>query len=415
MVDLYFIAIKRILSDKFTRMILFGIFLLCVFVTFVIADNAESKSSIPIGVINLDQSSKGEELIQRIKAVPAFFVYEGSQEDLDKLLKEELVQAVFIINKGYEADIKAGRTNDIITLLYHENNSAVKILSDIFAGEMLKDICLYKGYLSYEDAYYNNREQIVVSGSTDTRDQYAAYVDELGQKSDSFTFDIKREDINTKRDMMGRLDNSLLYLQILSGILAILLSIFGFYVALPMVMDIETGIRNRIKIGGTKRRTLFALDMCSVVAGVSLLICFNLIISICFYIALPDLTVMNIVRLYILFMFYSIMVIIGYMIIGNLAGSVRKYERLGITVTLVIGMLGIGSTFAGFMKGELLNISKLTPNSWFIRRFIDIILSTGLQDTQYMRFLSLGITGFSFLSILWLVDKLSLNNWRNIT
>lgn len=415
MVDLYFIALKRMLSDKVTRGILLGIFLLSIFLTFIIADNAGTKSSIPIGVINLDTGSKGEELVERIKAVPAFYVYEGTMYSLDKLLKEDLVQAVFIINKGYETDIKSGRTNDIVTLLYKENNRAVKVLSDIFAGEMLKDICLYKGFLSYEDAFLKNGELLIESGRADTIVQYEEYTEELGQNGDSFSFDIKVKDIETQRDIMGGLDNSLLYLQILSGILAMLLSLFGFYAALPLVMDLEVGIRNRMKIGGAKSRNLFVLDMCAVGAGSSLLLCFNLVICVCFYIFVPGLTIINIARLFILLLFYSIMAIIGCMIIGNLTGRVRRYESLGVAITLIFGLLGIGSTLSGIMNGDLLNISKLTPNSWFINRFIDIILNTGLQGTQYTRFINMGITGFSFLGILWLVDKSSLYNWRNIT
>jgi hypothetical protein len=381
------------------------------------AENAQTKSSIPIGVLNMDEGKEGEELFNRIKQIPTFYVYEGTQKSLDRLLKEDLVQAVFIIKKGYEANIKSGKTNNLVTLQYKENNSAVKILSDIFAGEMLKNICLYKGYLSYENAFLKNGQQIIegTASSPDTLDQYIKYIEDLEHKSDTFTFDIKVIDMDTKIDISGRLDNSLLYLQILSGILTMFISLFGLYVSLPLVMDMEVGIRKRIEIGGVNSRNLFTLDLCFAGVGSGLLLCFDLFICVCFYFTVPGLTVISLVEFFILFMLYSVTAVLGFIILGNLAGKVRRYERLGITIALIFGILGIGSTFSGIMNGDLLNLSKLIPNSWFIREFIDIILNTGLQDTQYMQFLSLGITGFSLLGILWLMDKFSLNNWRNVT
>jgi hypothetical protein len=180
-------------------------------------------------------------------------------------------------------------------------------------------------------------------------------------------------------------------------------------------MDMEVGIRKRIEIGGVNSRNLFTLDLCFAGVGSGLLLCFDLFICVCFYFTVPGLTVISLVELFILFMLYSVTAVLGFIILGNLAGKVRRYERLGITIALIFGILGIGSTFSGIMNGDLLNLSKLIPNSWFIREFIDIILNTGLQDTQYMQFLSLGITGFSLLGILWLMDKFSLNNWRNVT
>lgn len=404
MFDLYKLSLKRLLLNKLTIVILLSIFLTGIFLTFVMAENAQTKSSIPIGVMDLDKSTESEALLERIKEIPAFYVYEGTQEKLHQLLKEDLVQAVFIIKDGYENVIKSGKVKNLITLQYKDNNSAVKILSDIFAGEMLKNICLYKGYLLYEKVTADNREQIIgTNPSFDTLEQYTNYVEELEVKSDSFTFDMRVVDNGLRRDISGRLDNSLIYIQILSGILTICLSLFGLYGALPLAADKEEGIRKRLKIG-VVRRSIFGLDLCTGGAVLSLLLLFNLIICVCFFFTLPGLTALNAVLLFMLLLLYSVIVVFGYLILGNLTGRVRKYEGSGIIFALVFGILGIGSTFSGFIQHDLLNISKLAPNSWFISGFIDIIVNTGLQDIPYMQFFSLGITGFSFFCILWLID-----------
>lgn len=404
MFDLYKLSLKRLLLNKLTIVILLSIFLTGIFLTFVMAENAQTKSSIPIGVMDLDKSTESEALLERIKEIPAFYVYEGTQEKLHQLLKEDLVQAVFIIKDGYENVIKSGKVKNLITLQYKDNNSAVKILSDIFAGEMLKNICLYKGYLLYEKVTADNREQIIgTNPSFDTLEQYTNYVEELEVKSDSFTFDMRVVDNGLRRDISGRLDNSLIYIQILSGILTICLSLFGLYGALPLAADKEEGIRKRLKIG-VVRRSIFGLDLCTGGAVLSLLLLFNLIICVCFFFTLPGLTALNAVLLFMLLLLYSVIIVFGYLILGNLTGRVRKYEGSGIIFALVFGILGIGSTFSGFIQHDLLNISKLAPNSWFISGFIDIIVNTGLQDIPYMQFFSLGITGFSFFCILWLID-----------
>lgn len=410
MIDLYRIWIKRIISNKFTKLILLTIFLISVFLTFVLAENAQTKSSIPIGILNMDDSTGGRELVYRIKQMKAFYVYEGTQESLNTLLKEDRIQAVFIVKEGYEKSIKSGKTNKLVTLRYKENNEAVKILSDIFAGEMLKNICLYKGYLLYESAILNDKEKVRGNNiSYDALEQYAAYVEKLGSDTESFSFDIRILNNGSKSDIVNTLDNALLYIQILSGILTMFLSFFGLYTALPLVMDMEDGIRKRITLSGQKRRSMFSLDLCAAGAGFSLLLCFNLIICLCFFFALPSLTLINTALLFILFLLYSVIVIWGFIIAGILAGKVRTYERVGIVIAFMSGLLGIGSTFAGLFNNDLLNISKFAPNSWFISGFIDIIVNTGLQDIPYMQFFSLGITGFSLFCILWLLDKVKPN------
>lgn len=405
MVDIFVISLKRILFNKTIRIILLCIFLVSMYLTYVMASNAQTKSSIPIGVLNMDDTTEGWELLNQIKQIQVFSVYEESRENLNILLKEDKIQAVFIINKGYEKAIKSGRVNGLVTLLYKENNSGVKILSDIFAGEMLKNICLYKSFLLYDASVLNHKDQIESNNpSYDTLEQYIAYVKDLEEREDSFAFDIKVNKTGG-RSVSSKLDNSLLYIHVLSGILTMLISLLGLYIVLPYVMDKEEGIRKRIRLGTETKHSLFLLDLYTMTSGFSLLLCFNLVLCICFYFSIPQFTLLHGVWLFILFWLYSAIVIPGGMIIGILAGKVRTYEGIGIVVALLFGILGIGSMFTGFIKNDLLNISKLVPNSWFINGFIDIIVNTGLQDIPYMQLFRLGITGCGLICILCLLDK----------
>lgn len=405
MVDIFIIYLKRILFNKTIRIILCCIFIVSMYVTFVMASNAQTKSSIPIGVLNMDESKEGKQLLNRIKQIQAFSVYKESRENLDKLLKEDKILAVFIIKTGYEEAIKSGRVNKLVTLLYKENNSGVKILSDIFAGEMLKSISMYKSFLLYEAAVLNHKDQIKNNNSSyDTIEQYTAYVQDLEEGQDSFVFDVKTD--KTKGSSVStRFDNSLLYIQVLCGILTILISLLGLYIMLPHVMDREEGIRKRIRIGTVKNRGLFQLDLYTIGAGVSFLLCFNLVLCIGLCFSIPQLTLLHGAWLFILFLLYSVIVIPGGMIIGNIARKARTYEGIGIVVALIFGILGIGSMFAGFFNNDLLNISKLIPNSWFIKGFIDIIVNTGLQDIPYMQLFRLGFTGCGLICILCLLNK----------
>lgn len=405
MVRLYQFALKRILQNKITTIILACILAICMYLTFAVMDNAQSKSSVPIGIVNLDDTNDAKELVEKMKNLEAFYVYEGEYDKVIHLLEQDRIQAVFLIKSGYESSIKAGKIKDLITLFYKENNKTVKVLSDIFASEMLQKICLYKGYLVYEEAFHSNADWSNKKSLKITLEEYEKYADKLmTQESYTNVLDIKIVDITSKTDIK-RLDNSILYLQILAGIMAMFISFFAFYTNLPSVVDIEEGIRKRVKIVGRGARGLLSYDISFILAGMTLLSVFHLFVTLCFLDKIEGVRTSHGFILFLLLSLYGLVNVTGFTIIGLALKKVSKYQKYGIILGVCLGIIGLVSTFSGLINYNLLNLSKLTPNSWFISGFIDIILNTGLQDIPYKQIFSLGMTEFILLLILWVVDK----------
>lgn len=409
MIKITLIRMKLIIMNKFNLFVL--LFSLGVFVLLInsLSLGAKERSNIPIGLVNLDYSKTANQLVNNVKAVPALYVYEEREEKLKELLYNEEIQAYFIIKEGYEAAIKEGKLNDIIEMYYLDNNNAVKIISDIFAGEMLYKICSYKGINIYKELSFNWDENFADTNSlnqqNDSLNQYQELIEEeYEQYADSikdspeleFTFDIKLWNLSNNTLQQAEIQNSLLYQQIIVGILGMLIAFIAMFLSSGTVIDKENGIDNRIRISALK---VSELAMSQILLTTIIQGSMSFIFTIILYIRFEFGHYLQFVSLYLLILLFSFLYVLWFMLIGKLINGVGKYQVMGVFSIFIFGIMSFLHLFRGFFHFKILNILKFVPNSWFIDGFTDIILKNNFYGIKFYTLIQLIITAFMLILI----------------
>lgn len=398
---------KAVFSDKLTCIIMISSVLLFLFLINSLSFHADKRSSIPIGLVNLDRSESARELADNIKKVPGLYVYEGQEKELKELLLKEEIRACFLINDGYEKAVRAGKTDGLISMYYLEGDESAKILSDIIAGEMLYKICLYKGFRLYASLPGTASGGRNASGGYEVSDrlseqEYKAYVNSLITGSDfDFAFDIRMVQISDP-DRESTIPNSVLYLEAVWGIGAMLLSFTAMLMNAGGVFEKEFGIRKRLRIALVKP---LELDLSQFAASFAFQSIPALLLCLSLYRQIPDFTAIDALEIFLLSDLFSVVMILWFLVLGKLAGSTGKYQFMGIISILTFGLLGFMPLITGFLDNDILNISKIIPNCWFIKEFTDIILNTNLKDISYNSYLEFMIAACCLLVINILINK----------
>jgi len=401
---------KLIFQDKMTCIVLSLSLLIFLLIINSLSLGAHDRSSVPIGLLVMDHSESAEQLTERIKQVPALYVQQGDEASLHKLLKEEQISAIFVIEEGYEKSIKAGRTKNLITMYYMEGNGATKIISDIFAGEMLYKINLYKGFNLYRSLPEDIGTQITPNLENSqsaihrfSEQEYMKYAQVLTESEDfDFAFDIAMVNVEKNEEIGKILNNSIIYQQIIWGILGMLLSFVAMFIAAGIVLDKEMGLEKRIRIS-LLRTSL--MDYSHLGAILTVLSIFSLLLCILIGGKVQNFTLLKGCALYLLMLLFSLVMGLWFILLGKVIRKVGKYEYIGAFSSLLFGFLGFFYIIEGLMNSKMLKFSKLIPNVWFIKGFTDIILNGSLQDIPFTAHEKLAITAICLFIINRLIGR----------
>jgi ABC-2 type transport system permease protein len=387
---LYLLHVKMIISNRLTLIFLILTTVILLVIVNQLSINSEEKSSIPIGIANEDQSKTADELVLKLKKVPALYIYEGNEKELKNLLGNDKITAYFIIEKGYENSVRKGNTDDIVRMCFLKGNEKYKILSDIIAGEMLYPICLYKGYNMYQILDWEkipNSQDIKDSSSDDiklTRDEYEKYTNSL-TTSEEFDFAFSISFLNTlkKGNQKEELTNAIIYQQITLGIVGMLYAFIAMFVMAAFVAEKENAIHKRVRIS---LLSPIIKDLYQISAALT----FQGLLSVFLLIILGSkISEFNMLRsslLFLLLLLFSLIMLLLFLILSKVITQTGRYQLVGTLIILVFGTVGYLHLISGFIDPKILNISKIIPNNWFIRGFTDIILSKSLQDIPYESF-----------------------------
>ena len=203
-------------------------------------------------------------------------------------------------------------------------------------------------------------------------------------------------------DREAEIPNSILYLEAVWGITAMLLSFLAMVMTSGMVFEKELGIRQRAKITLIKP---YALDLSHFGVAFSILSLLAVLICMSLSRQIPDFIPAQAVRIFLLTELFALVMVLWFGLLGKLAGTTEKYQIIGIVSVLIFGFFGFIPIIAGFLAKDILNISKFIPNCWFITEFTDIILNTNLKNILNNSYLYFMITACGLFVLHGLINK----------
>ena len=331
-----------------------------------LSSEVEERSNIPIGIVDYDNSKLSGKLVNNLKSADFVLVYEGTKEELEKRLEERTISGYFAIKKGYEKKVTKGQTSHLLDMYYKSENGVFSMVSDVIAGEMIDDICAGKTWAYYERL----REQYPELENSELFFQYVENARK--EKGKNLLFDIQLVDVKNSTDVTEQMDNSILYKQIIVGIVSIL---FGF---LTMIMvgtlknADDSAVRKRRKVSGTSE---FAFGGGQVISIFITLMVLGIISSV-FILGLLGKRKYGESFQYLFMVVGAFLKLIGlqtvlFYLVGKVTEDKVTYPLIGTFIVMITGAVGV----IGFFDATLLNISKLMPNYWFIIKITDIMVS----------------------------------------
>lgn len=359
------LRMKLIYKDMITILVLCTSVLLFGLLIRSLTVSAGDLSSLPIGIVDKDESNSSRELIAALSKTKTLRINEDSQNKLEKLLLNEMITSVFIIEKGYEKKLKSGKLKNIITMYYKEDNKSASILADIVAGEIIYPAGLYKCFHYYE--------QLPVENQKRSLEQYKDYMDQLlGSSSDfDFAFQIIYQNPDNTKAPEEPLSNSVLYNQFIFGILGIMMAFIAMFILSQTVHEKNGGVEARFKSSGFHilKRDYGNMSALMVCEGFISVIFTALVIH---QLKATDIKLWS--SAYLLLLLNAAAIAMVMLLVGKLIRRMPVYQVFSSALILLTGGLGFYHLLSGFYQGFIDDMVKFIPNSWFIQGFTDIII-----------------------------------------
>jgi ABC-2 type transport system permease protein len=367
---------------------------------FSLTESAEDQSSLPVGIVDDDQSRSSEELIIKLKELSSLKVMQKSEKELNKLLMDEMILSYFVIGKGYEQKIRSQELEGIISVYYKSSNKAASILSDIIAGEMLYPICYYKALNLYE--------KLPFDGQKHSKDMYEAYMESLLKDSKDFDFAFEMNYLNPQQNSVleGTVPNSILYSQLIFGILGILMAFIAMFVLSGVVGEKEIGVAERIKL---TRFHFLAQDIGNFCALILIEGGISLVFSGLLFASRGGGDDFLWISSFLLLLLNAFVLGGMFLLISKLIKSMIIYQLLCSTIILLSGGIGFYQLLTGFYHSAVDDIRLFIPNNWFIQGFTDIIVygnSGGYLKEGHWALLFMAAAIFAFLILYHLLQWL---------
>jgi ABC-2 type transport system permease protein len=324
-------------------------------------------SSLPVGVVDYDNSNSSKQLVFGLQKVETLRIIEADEVKLQKLLLDEMITSIFVIEEGYEKKIKSGNLMEIITMYYKKDNKSASILSDIIAGEMIYPVCYYKALRYYEQIPFGENKLTVAA--------YESYMDKLvgSSKDFDFAFRLVYEIPGGKAESGQKLSNSVLYNQFIFGILGILIAFIAMFLLSGIVRDKENGVEIRLRIS---RFQLLKRDLGDMLALFVAEGCVAVLFAgiVCYQLQAKDGLLW--ISIYLLLILNAFVIGTVLLLIEKIIKRIHIYQVVSSLLILLSGGLGFYRLLTGFYQSYADNMIKIIPNSWFIQGFTDIIVDS---------------------------------------
>lgn len=374
--------VKYIFTNKLTMLTLVFFMISFIGISTTLNKELAESSSIPVGILDLDQSEMSRETVGQLKEMEGFTIYELPEKDLEKALLEERILAYFVINDKFENSIKANNLKNIVKMYYLKDYNYISVVSDIFSKAIMYNVILYRGNVLYEKI---GKQE----GFLSLRN-YVAYTTRLKEQSKySFTFAFDYYKIgNNSVHSSKETENNLISSQLFIGVL----TIFTSFLVMFLVMCIRKSDAIQIRL-----RTCMVSNFMLEVGNVVTLLLIELVVSIFFTLHLCTMLGVAVAPnfVWILMQQFSVFFVFTFLflIISQVVESEIVYQGIGTAIILVFGGISILQAIGQLNLEIIVEYAKNIPNYWFIIAITDIILA----GSTSMSIISANMIGMVFL------------------
>ena len=385
------LRIKLLISNRLLTLVVGLFFIVAVIVTSTFFVSAKDTSTIPIGIVDMDNSAHSKRMIESLRKNKLLKVividndiYNETNEkgfgkkdlnscktDLIKKLKKGEINSGFIIKEKFGYNIENNKVEHIIESYYCSNQNYAKLISDIVLSSILDDVC----YFYSQDKYYSLKNKL---DKVYTRNQYKKKINKLYETSgDSIGFDFDIVNIANNKSVNQNIDITLIYREIIIGITALIIMIICLLVGNIIMDDYDNKVllRNGTTMLSTNIKLLGDIfSMWSMVFGFVVLLGIMLVNKIGLN------YIKEKIKFLLIILLFTGTISVLYVFVSRIVNNIGLYQLYTTLLLLICGLGGATYILGPLFGNSILMITEYLPVGILINSYKNISLNNSIKN-----------------------------------
>lgn len=383
------LRIKLLIKNRLLTLVVGLFFVVAVIVTSTFFVSAKDTSTIPIGIVDMDNSAHSKRMIESLRENKLLKVividnYNETNEkgfekkDLNlcktaliKKLKKGEINSGFIIKEKFGHNIENNKVEHIMESYYCSNQKYAKLISDIVLSSILDDVC----YFYSRDKYYSLKNKL---DKVYTMNQYKKKINKLYETSgDSIGFDFDIVNIVDNKSVNQHLDSTLIYREVIIGITALIIMIICLLVGNIIMDDYSNKVllRKCTTMMSTNIKLLGDIfSMWSIVFG------FAFLLGIILANKIGLNSIEEKLKLLLIIMLFTGTISLLYVFVSRIVSNIGLYQLYTTILWIICGLGGAIYILEPLLGNSILIITEYLPIGILINSYKNITLNNSIKN-----------------------------------
>lgn len=209
--------------------------------------DAGESSKIAVAVVDQDHTAMSGRILKYLEDDSILNSIEVAETQGMNLLKQDKVQAVYVLSAGLEEQVVKENYEEIIQVYYLKGNTISKFIGDLFAEKVLRDLCLIKSVHLLEramDYHQMDQKEVVLEEAFQTGLDMQDYSDHQYYVNVEFV----KDNMNIESE---NIDKTILYKKMILGMILSFIAFYILFASIGIVKDKETYVEDRLRVSCT--------------------------------------------------------------------------------------------------------------------------------------------------------------------
>lgn len=362
------LRLKIIFSNK--RLVLLSVIVpsLVVFMISTFFTSFSHTLSIPIGLIDYDNTAISHRLMTNLAANDYLEIMTNEEAEAIRMVESNKIEAYFIIKDGFQRRINTLEYDQAISINYLDKNYIAPSLIDLLAKDVLYEIA--KSSASNKVNLY-------------TKDpNYVASVDALFDTlliDDGFRMHINYSFKSNTTENSNSLElGDILPLKLSLGLSTTFITVFLFYIGSAIIIEKSMYTDQRLKSIGIK-------PFQQILGNFMGELIFSLLIILVYLLTLLlslDLVIFEMLYpLFIILIVYAMVILMISTLLIHFIKSIDHYQSLIVPLVFIISLIGGGIWPLEMFPSNIRSFSVASPSYWLIEEMMHIIYHNQFSAT----------------------------------
>lgn len=323
--------------------------------------------SIPIGIIDEDDSETSKKILLELKNNSTISMEVLKERDIEGYISKEKVQAVYILKKGMESKLENGDYDGLISVYAVPGSITAMGISDIIAGEIIPYICQGK--------LVNGASQLLKnSDKAEIKKSIVLQLEKLEDNADyKLPVNIAVKSPDKSVEVVKQKGDSY-SIQIGIGMIIMFSTIFMLAGCSTIIKERENNVRSRILVSGIPPLDLLCADMTAVATAGLLITFLQFALMSKILIGLPYMAIILVMSVSFIYILCTAVMLI---LIASIFRSHISFQSFMPVVVLLMGILSGCIWSVEMMPQAMEKVSKCIPSFWAHNALTEIVLYRG--------------------------------------